>query len=402
MLIRLTLLPCLLSCQACGSSASETQRNPDTQSKPAEQAKPNTQPTVHLEPVGACDDLPKAGTWENITPLGKYTDAVNGTVGAAIVVDPFDARSVWLGTGGENDEIWRSDDCGAHWTQVNTGAGGVGDGMTFGGVGDGAQWSMMVDPESKGVIYAVSGYGAESLWKTTDGGERWTDALLGTEYNDHADYRFVNNVSMDASDHLHLVIATHGGCSEPYAPNCMAETLDGGNAWRTFVAPETWQEGGGIVVVEGDTWVWCGSVLMVTQDAGKTWADDALTGGGTCEAEYTIHPLTRASNGNYYLGSRNGVIRSADGVHWEHVGMTSGRMVMLTQGAKHLFAADQWSATLQWASLEDDTAWNDLPAPPQIADGHDQGIPFMAYDDTHHVLYTSMFSAGVARMVVGP
>jgi hypothetical protein len=32
--------------------------------------------------------------------------------------------------------------------------------------------------------------------------------------------------------------------------------------------------------------------------------------------------------------------------------------------------------------------------------GSDGGIPFLAYDDAHHVLYASMFSGGVARMVV--
>ena len=188
-------------------------------------------------PVGACDGLPAAGTWEDITPPGHSTKpAVNGTVGAAVIVDPFDPRRVWLGTGGENDEIWRSDDCGAQWTQVNTGPGSVGDDATRGGVGDGAQWSMQADPVDPGVLYAVSGYGAQSLWKTIDGGQSWTDVLAGSEYESHADYRFVNNVSLDPTDHRHLVVSTHGACSAPYAPSCVAETHDGGTSWRVLTA----------------------------------------------------------------------------------------------------------------------------------------------------------------------
>ncbi|MFO0680550.1 MAG: hypothetical protein U0234_00800 [Sandaracinus sp.] len=249
--------------------------------------------TVVVAAAGACDALPAPGTWENITPIGSFESAVNGTVGAAIVVDPFEPSRVWLGTGGENDEIWRSDDCGASWTRVNTGPGSVGDGATYGGVGDGAQWSMMVDPVTPNVIYAVSGYGAQSLWKSTDGGVSWTDVLAGTDYDAHADYRFVNNVSLDPTDHLHLVVATHGTCSEPYAPNCMAETHDGGETWRTFVAPHAWEEGGGIVVVGGDTWLWCGAGVLMTRDAGATWSSDNLAGGGGCEAEYTIGPSCR-------------------------------------------------------------------------------------------------------------
>jgi photosystem II stability/assembly factor-like uncharacterized protein len=357
--------------------------------------------TTVLPPVGACDQLPAPGTWQNVTPPGMSTKpAVNGTVGAAIIVDPFDPRRVWLGTGGENDEIWRSDDCGATWMRVNTGPGSVGDNKTFGGVGDGAQWSMQADPVTPGVLYAVSGYGAQSLWKTTDGGHSWTDILAGTEYATHADYRFVNNVSLDPTDHQHIVVSTHGACSAPYGPSCIAETKDGGSSWRVLSAPEGWVEGGGLILVKGGLWIWCGSKLMVTTDAGSSWVNDALAGGGSCEAEYTIRSFVPAANGKYYLGSRGGVLRSADGAKWEHVPSTSGTMVMIAQGSKQVFAADQWKPSLRSANLDDDQKWSDLPTPPQIMMGSDGGIPFLAYDDTHHILFASMFSGGVARMVV--
>jgi hypothetical protein len=356
--------------------------------------------TRDAAPIGGCEGLPAPGTWQNVTPKSTVDKAVNGTVGAAIVVDPFDPRRVWLGTGGENDEIWRSDDCGGSWTRVNTGKGSVGDGTTFGGVGDGAQWSMMVDPISAGLIYATSGYGAQSLWKTTDGGREWTDVLAGTEWEAHAAYRFVNNVSMDPKDHLHLVVSTHGECSAPFAPSCLAETRDGGKTWSTKAGPEGWYEGGGLVIVEGAKWIWCGSELIVTEDAGATWQRGRLTGGGSCEAEYTIRPLTPAANGKLYLGSRDGVLRSTDGSRWEHVAGTSGTMVMMAHGSKRVFAANQWNPSIRSALLSSDEKWTDLPTPPQLAMGHDGGIPFLAYDDAHHVLYASMFSGGVARMVV--
>jgi photosystem II stability/assembly factor-like uncharacterized protein len=360
-----------------------------------------TSGTTVQPPVGACDDLPEPGTWENVTPPGTSTKpAVNGTVGAAILVDPFDPRTVWLGTGGENDEIWRSDDCGATWTQVNTGPGSVGDGMTYGGVGDGAQWSMQIDPVDPGVLYAVSGYGAQSLWKTMDGGYSWTDVLAGTAYETVADYRFVNNVSLDPTDHQHLVVSTHGGCKDPYGPTCIAETKDGGSSWTLSSAPEGWAEGGGLILVKGAQWIWCGSSMMVTTDAGKTWSTDPLGDGGSCEAEYTIRAFVPAANGKYYLGSRNGVLRSSDAEQWERVSGTSGQLVMITQGSKQVFAANQWQPSLRFANLDDDETWSDLPAPPQISQGSDGGIPFLAFDDAHGILYASMFSGGVARMVV--
>jgi hypothetical protein len=354
-----------------------------------------------LPPVGSCDNLPAPGTWENVTPPGTSSKpAVNGTVGAAVLVDPFDPRTVWLGTGGENDEIWRSDDCGATWKRVNTGPGSVGDGMTFGGVGDGAQWSMQADPEVQGVLYATSGYGAQSLWKTTDGGQSWKDVLAGSEYETLAEYRFVNNVSLDPTDHLHVVVSTHGACKAPYDPNCIAETKDGGSSWKLLKAPEPWVEGGGLIIVEGGLWIWCGTSLMVSKDSGASWSSDALTGGGSCEAEYTIRPFVPAANGKYYLGSRGGVLRSADGAKWEHVAGTSGTLVMVTQGSKQVFAANQWNPSIRSAKLDADETWTDLATPAQLSQSSDGGIPFLAYDDAHGILYASMFSGGVARMVI--
>ncbi|HUR21903.1 MAG TPA: hypothetical protein VMZ90_13900, partial [Vicinamibacterales bacterium] len=97
---------------------------------------------------------------------------------------------------------------------------------------------------------------------------------------------------------------------------------------------------------------------------------------------------------------RNGVLRSTDGAKWEHVGKTSGLMVMIAQGSRQVFAANQWQPSIKSAKLDGDETWNDLPAPPQISKGTDGGIPFLAYDEAHGILYASMFSGGVARMVV--
>jgi hypothetical protein len=165
-------------------------------------------------------------------------------------------------------------------------------------------------------------------------------------------------------------------------------------------APEGWVEGGGLILVKGGLWIWCGSTMMVTKDGGQSWSDDALAGGGSCEAEYTIRSFVPAANGKYYLGSRDGVLRSTDGEIWERIPGTSGTLVMTAQGSQKIFAANQWQASLKMADLSNDESWTDLPTPPQISQGSDNGIPFLAYDEGHNVLYASMFSGGVARMVV--
>ena len=155
-----------------------------------------------------------------MTPPGTSSKpAVNGTVGAAIIVDPFDPRTVWLGTGGENDEIWRSDDCGATWTRVNTGPGSV---------GDNARRTAASATERSGACKPIPSPAAcstrcpatapRACGRRRTAAYSWTDVLAGTEYDSHADYRFVNNVSLDPTDHLHVVVSTHGACSAPYDP----------------------------------------------------------------------------------------------------------------------------------------------------------------------------------------
>jgi hypothetical protein len=89
-----------------------------------------------------------------------------------------------------------------------------------------------------------------------------------------------------------------------------------------------------------------------------------------------------------------------DGEHWQRVPNTNGNMVMIAQGSQQVFAANQWTPSIKAASLDADDTWADLPAPEQISQGSDGGIPFLAYDDDHSILYASMFSRGVARMVV--
>lgn len=344
--------------------------------------------------VGGCDNLPAAGVWENLTPAGtSKRRAVNGTVTAAVIVDPFDSRRIWLGTGDDNDEIWRSDNCGATWTRVNTGAGSI--------VGDGYQWSMQADPVNQGTLYSVSGYGAQSLWKTTDGGVNWTDVLKGSVYDSVAAYRFVNNVALDPTDNKHLAVSTHGDCAAPYSPSCIAESKDGGATWRVLKGPESWFEGGGLIIVKGAHWLWCGAYSMkVTKDAGASWTDIGLAGGGGCEAEYTIRSFEPASNGKYYVGSRNGVLRSTNGENWERIPGTSGFMVMVAQSSKKLFVANQWQPSIKWANLSNDEVWTDIPVPPQLSGSEDQGISFLAYDESRGILYASMFTGGIARIVI--
>jgi hypothetical protein len=163
--------------------------------------------------IGSCSDLPTAGQWQNVTPTG------DGTGAQALTLDPFVMGTAWLGTAVAG--LFKSVDCGASWSKVSTGANGS-------QVAMGNIWSMAVDYVDPGVLYVVGSYGAEGLWKSTNGGVDWTQLLPSTTElaqvtnsgNANPPPPFVGSVSIDPTDHLHLVIRTaarRGRSSTPRA-----------------------------------------------------------------------------------------------------------------------------------------------------------------------------------------
>lgn len=338
--------------------------------------------TVFVNTPSDCTALDAVTGWERVTPAGLTTST-------SLAVDPFDPAIVWLaGNGG----FFKSSNCGATFEHVNTGRNAA-------IIDSSTSWSIAVDPVDRGTIYVVGAYGGLGLWKTTDGGENF-DQLFGpeSEWAQVAEQNFVNNVSMDPNDHLHLIVTQHGTC-KGFANACMAETTDGGATWRIFDGPKGWGEGGGAQIVNTKTWIWGGAQsffgLHVTTDAGATWTEALAGGKGDANGEFTTRPLAPVADGALYITSMQGVLRSTDGVSWTNVGM--GRLVGIAFSSKSIFVSDQWSPTFLQASFDDPMTWTKTDAP-QIPDG--AGCPYLDYDAAHHVLYASCFKEGTWRRVI--
>jgi hypothetical protein len=344
-------------------------------------------------PVGACDALPADGTWQAISPP-QITDT------AAVIVDPFDPATVWLGTchgsicnvdqpGG----IYKSTDCGSTWQQVNTGTNG--DMVT-----QGSEVSMAVDPVARGVLYTADIYGAQGVWKSANGGVDWTPLFPATsEVAQVVQFTFIDSISMDPTDHLHLVVGTHAICAAPYGPNCEAESHDGGMTWRIVQLPgSSWEEQAGPWVLDATSWLYgAPSGLKLTRDSGVTWTDVSPAGStGFGGGEVENHEIFRGPDGTYYLTSYDGIVRSSDGLSWSLIPNSGGRAVGFAVGDTHLYSSDQWSGTYHSAKISDPTQWTTFPAPPSPGD---QGAPYLAYDAAHHVLYSSNFNGGLWRIV---
>jgi len=331
-----------------------------------------------------CTGLPAMGTWDNVAPPG-ITDT------NAVMVDPFDAATVWLGA--NNHGIFKSTDCAATWSHVNTGRHGA-------DLDKGGLVSMAADPVAPGVLYTIAIYGAQGMWKSTNGGVDW-DPLFpaDSEVAKTVQYNFIDSISMDPTDHQHLVIGTHADCLAPYNPTCEAESKDGGATWRIFKQPgSSWQEQAGPFVLDATSWLYgAPSGLFLTTDHGASWKDVTPSAASFGGGEVENHEIHRGRDGTYYLTTYQGIAKSSDGHTWSLLPNSGGRSVGLTSCNGQLYSSDQWSGGYHTASDSDPSKWSTVPPPP--APGN-QGAPFVDCDAPHHLLYSSNFAGGLWRLVL--
>jgi hypothetical protein len=334
--------------------------------------------------VMPCSNLPSSTDWEKINPpeanpKGTYDDGTTEQVR----VDPIESGTVWLGV--HNRGLFKSTDCGASWKHTNTGRNGS-------LLDHGSWWSTVIDPTNNKILYAINGYGAGGLWKSTDGGVDWDQTIPGDSDVGKTLYgNFTNEVAMDPTDPKHLIVTPHGSCSGLVNGGCVGETTDGGATWRAVKSPAN-GEGGGPYMLDKNTWLMASGGLNRTSDGGATWQQVAPSG---AQAMGGGNPLYRSDAGTYFIPAIQGVLKSDDGLSWSL--LPCGRTVGFTGSDANLYGGDQWSSTYRTASLKDPTKWTTFPTPKGLPDGY--GPPYMAYDRGHKLLYSSNFFGGVWRVV---
>jgi len=328
--------------------------------------------------VRPCDALGKAGVWEDITPK----PLINlGYPAGAILVDPHDPAIVYAGSG-EGGGLFKSKDCGATWTHINTGQNGA-------DFDTGRLWDMVIDPTDSQTLYSVNGYGKNGVWRTKNGGVDWVNTTPDSgNVGQHTSANFASIIGMDVTNPKHLVVTYHSGCNGEYGPNCQTETTDGGDTWRIFKTASGGGEGGGVVVLNATTWaVGAYQAFWLTTDSGATW-----TKASGASAHYQLYQ----SGGTFYLGTMSGILKSTDGKNWSLLPGFTEAVQGLTGYGKSLFAGQQFGNRYFRIPENDPSKFTELPNP----DGNKDGGYFMAYDGDHHLLYSAEIPDGFWRMVV--
>jgi photosystem II stability/assembly factor-like uncharacterized protein len=367
--------------------------------------------------VGPCDNLGMRGRWQRITPDGVINSQ-------ALALDPFHVGRIWLGTGPHGNAagtttttgkggLFMSPDCGASWSHVNDGDNGP-------ALDTASIWSMAIDYlDPRVVIYAVGADGGpHGLLKSIDGGKSWRQLFpAGSAVAQINPDNHIASVSMDPVNPRHLVVGMHTDCTGAYAPNCQAESTDGGDTWNIMKVPGAmWHEGGGPQVLDANSWIYTAPFdgMFLTEDRGANWREITPTGViGATNGESTHRPLRRAPDGSFYLagykqdGSGGGLLQSADGRTWSVVPSTPHSSVgggAIAFDMNRIFLADRDSMGYQAAQLTALDQWMSLGTPDGLVPiaGNGEGGCYLEYDDVHRVLYSSNFEGGLWRLAMPP
>jgi hypothetical protein len=348
-------------------------------SKPPDAAPPR------VEPCGGGQAL-RPGVWEELIPKAIQADFKQDvSIGMMqVAVDPVHPNTVYASAGTESSithgsGLFKSIDCGATWSHVNTGANGT-------VLDSGFIWQMMLDPSNPRTIYAANGYGGPpSYFKSTNGGVDWIDL---NPAQGHVQYDFVQAGSMDPGDPKHLVLTFHANCTDDYAPMCMAETTDGGATFRLFKAPVDGFLEGAAPFVIGKT-----SFLLVTPFNGNYYTGD---GGATWKSLGKSGYAGYVVGDKKYVPSNDGILVSADGIEWTVI-PSSPKATNLEFTEDRVFASfgnDYTGQPIWSASTSDLSKWTNVATPTMKHGGS------FAYDRAHHILFVSAWSAGLWRVVL--
>jgi hypothetical protein len=343
----------------------------------------------------------KVGVWENITPKGINLDPTANSGDnfgiQDVLADPVRPTDLYAFVCYQG--VWRSQDYGDTWVQVNTGDGW------------GKPWGTAISPQmdranTKSPVLMAGPSSPIGFLKSVDFGVTWSVTKLPDDFGDFR-YQQVYSIDIDPYDVNHIIIAFHE------APD-VGESTDGGMTWTKHPTPAgqgtsyyPFFLNTGKAETTRLTWMTfpqetsTGKGLR-TDDGGKTWVEL-----GKFQHHHGSAQLFDAGGGNVYVASMNpmGVQKSTDyGVTFTQVtdmsnGVVTGSMKFLyaSVGVGYVKPTDNFDPQLIQAPIADDTNWTKMDRPTDMFDGAKRIA--VTHDEMHEIVVSGNWHAGIWRYI---
>jgi hypothetical protein len=353
------------------------------------------------------------GMWVNVTPaaltgLGTMAGGTN-IVADTVLVDHSRPSDVYVFVSARG--VWKSTDYGLTFNKVNTGS-------NADKVETGYAWMAAIDrsacrdPSTSPTMYIPQGFGALSIWKSTDGGGNWTtvwdrnifgaDAVSSISSDVGSDIGSVAIV--DPTGDKHLIVSLHGytGTGDN---NGIFESVDGGATWYVHKSTTfSFQPHNDVLFpVDSKTWVVTPGTISSdltmhrTTDGGATWTATGMAPARAIGRELTYVGSTIYAGTDY----NDAVYKSTDaGASWTKVEGSGAHVTWVAATGSNVYSSDGMDGTpptIRHASLSADTVWTTDTTPPGMgSNGHDAGV---TYDGSHYIIIAAQHSAGIWRFV---
>jgi photosystem II stability/assembly factor-like uncharacterized protein len=250
-------------------------------------------------------------------------------------------------------------------------------------------------------MYFGGGVQGSSLgfWKSSDGGESWTEPpafVAGAVDPVNGWVNDVYEIVPDPNDFDHVLVTFHSGWAGK-ADAGVIESMDGGESWVRHPPAGSWGAGHGISFLKNSkTWLlgaqWSG--YWKTEDGGVTWKQ--------VSTHLPIHgaiTATYSSAGVLYAGANNQIMRSVDdGDTFSFVGphTQDGYYTILSDGdflyAQAANTGKNTTGPQPYLVSKDDDGLTWAPYNDQT---FDDGPYRMSFDSKNRIIYSANWDSGV-------
>jgi hypothetical protein len=399
-------LAIILACGACNGTHTGSTDTPDA-AGPTADARPDAMAST----AASCTDG-VSGTWQDITPPDVAAVLAAQTLGgggpapgqswgiATVIFDPSNPSTLYAPADGQG--IFKSLDCGGTWARVDNPADKFSQ-----DTGSVYSWAIVVDPNEPQTIYANDGYGTLGVYKSTDGGQNFTQTFTGNLVGPgqgagmpvtsvFVDGGFVGTIRLDPTNHLHVLVSPHHSCQAPFSGFCLLESFDGAATWTVVStnidvanADGPWAD-----LIDATHFLVGGlpdGGLYLSSDAGATWS----AASGITSIVYGLVYRSSVTH-SYLLPGAGGVIQSPDGVAWTTLSGTPGAIDNSFAGdGTHLWLARAFpgfDTSFYSASESDPSTWTTLTIPTGPI-----GFMSLAPDSVNQFVYASASYGGLWR-----